>query len=126
MKYLQMFRYVEKPIHEKNLLDFIQSEEKWTPVSVFPFKIVPWAESIFDYKEISTNKQAQKNLEEFLIKFKEVLEGKSIDLSKEVIDTIGMYIEEGSSKGLAQLEQLYKKDENVREIFFYLAWGKRY
>lgn len=116
MKYLQLFKYSKKA--KKNLFDFIEPKEEWIPVSEFPFKIIPWAKSFLDYKEISTNNSAKKNLEEFLIKFKELLEGKSIDISKEVIKTIAKYIEEGASGGLAQLEQMYKEDKRVRDVFF--------
>jgi len=124
MKYLQLFKYAKHPTKKVTLLNFIEPKEGWVPVSDFPFKIIPWAKSILDYKEISTNSSARRNLENFLIKFRELLEGKSIDISKEVIETIASYIEKGSSEGLAQLEQLYKGNKSIRKIF--LNWlGER-
>lgn len=119
MKYLKLFKYVAAEKREKTLLDFIGEERVgWASVSDFPFIIMPWVKSIEEYKQISTSRQAQKNLEEFILKFKEILEGKTLDLSKDVIDTVRRHIEEGASKGLTKLVYLYKsKEKNVNELF---------
>ena len=118
MKYLKLFQWKVKP-KEKTLLDFIEERrDNWVPVSDFPFKIMPWVKSINDYKQISANRQARKNLEEFLLRFKEILEGKTLDLSKDVIETIKRYIEEGASRGLSQIEFMYRsRKENVYNLF---------
>ncbi len=53
-----------------------------------------------------------------------MLEGRSINLTKDVIETIAGYIEKGASNGLTQFEQLYKENKTVRSIF--LDWlGER-
>ncbi|MHA1829280.1 MAG: HsdM family class I SAM-dependent methyltransferase [Candidatus Heimdallarchaeaceae archaeon] len=112
MKYLKLFQWKVKP-KERTLLDFIEERrDNWVPVSDFPFKIMPWVRSINEYKQISANRQARKNLEEFLLRFREILEGKTFDLSKDVIETIKRYIEEGASKGLSQIEFMYKSRKN--------------
>lgn len=119
MKYLKLSKYVAEKRREKTLLDFIgEKRVNWASVSDFPFKIMPWVKSINEYKQISTSRQAQKNLEEFLLRFKEILEGKTLDLSRDVIDTVKKYIEEGAVKGLPKLEDLYRsKEKNVDELF---------
>jgi hypothetical protein len=119
MKYLNLFKFVQKEQREKTLLDFIEGKKTlWVPVSNFPFKIIPWAKSIDDYKQISTNNRAQENLQDFLLKFKEILEGKTLDLSSDVIEAIRRYIEEGANRGLTKFEDMYKRnEENVRELF---------
>ncbi len=117
MKYLKLFKNIAK--REKTLLDFMGAErEKWASVSDFPFKIMPWVKSIEEYKQISISRQARENLEDFLLTLKEILEGKTLDLSNEVIDTIRRHIEEGASRGLTKFEYLYKnKKDNVNKLF---------
>lgn len=117
MKYLKLFKHVTK--REKTLLDFMDVKRAdWAPVSDFPFKLMPWVKSINEYKQISTNRQAQGNLEYFLLKFREILEGKTLDLSVDVIETVRRHIEAGASKGLNKLEYLYKsKESNVPKLF---------
>jgi len=119
MKYLNLFKFVQKEQREKTLLDFIEGKKTlWVSVSNFPFKIIPWAKSIDDYKQISTNNRAQENLQDFLLKFKEILEGKTLDLSSDVIEAIRRYIEEGANRGLTKFEDMYRRnEENVRELF---------
>jgi len=119
MKYLNLFKFVQKEQREKTLLDFVEGKKTlWVPVSNFPFKIIPWAKSIDDYKQISTNNRAQENLQDFLLKFKEILEGKTLDLSSDVIEAIRRYIEEGANRGLTKFEDMYRRnEENVRELF---------
>ncbi len=117
MKYLFLFKFVGEKERPKTILDFIEEKPQWVPVSDFPFQIMPWVKSIEEYKQISTNKQARKNLEKFLLRFKEILEGKLLDLSGEVITTIGSYIERGASLALDAMENLYKKEAYIKEIF---------
>lgn len=119
MKYLKLSKYVAGEKQEKTLLDFMgEKRADWAAVSDFPFKIMPWVKSINEYKQISTTRQARKNLDEFMLKFKEILEGKTLDLSKDVIETVRRYIEEGASKGLTKLEYLYKsKEKTVNRLF---------
>ena len=79
---------------------------------------MPWVNSIDDFKQISQNRRARENLESFFLNFKEVLENKTIDLSKEVIKTIRTYIEQGASFGLSQMKNLYTKNTSkVTDIF---------
>ena len=67
MKYLKLFQWKVKP-KERTLLDFIEERrDNWVPVSDFPFKIMPWIKSINDYKQISANRQARKNLKSFYL-----------------------------------------------------------
>lgn len=119
MKYLKLSKYVAGEKREKTLLDFIgEKRADWASVSDFPFKVMPWVKSIDGYKQISTNRQAQRNVEDFLLKFKEILEGKALDLSRDVIDTVKRYIEEGASRGLPKFEDLYRnKEKSVSELF---------
>ena len=119
LKYLSIFKYVASEKRDKTLLEYMGTKKSdWASVTDFPFRIMPWIRSINDFKQISTNNNARKNLEEFLLKFKEMLEGKSLDLSTEVIDIVRRYIEEGASHGLTQFENLYKSGEkNVRTLF---------
>ncbi len=118
MRYLKLFRYVTKPMKKQvTLLDYIKGAiSSWVPVSDFPFKIMPWVSSIRDYKHIRTHREARENLKRFLLNLKEILEGKTLDLSKEVIDTIKKLIEEGASRGIMQFENLYKRDSEVRKL----------
>ncbi|RLG75942.1 MAG: hypothetical protein DRO12_04935 [Thermoprotei archaeon] len=118
MRYLKLFRYVAKPERKQvTLLDYIKGPiSGWVPVSDFPFKIMPWVSSIADYKHIKTHREARENLKRFLLSLKEVLEGKTLDLSREVIDTIRKLIEEGASRGIMQLETLYKKNAEIRKL----------
>lgn len=119
MRYLKLFKYTtRKNIKSRlTLLDFMKGPiSGWVPVTDFPFKIMPWVTSIREYKQITTHREARENLKKFLLNFKEILEGKVLDLSKEVIDTIRRLIEEGASKGIMQFENLYKKDPEVRKL----------
>lgn len=119
LRYLSIFKYVAKEKREKTLLEFMGTKKAdWASVSDFPFRIMPWVKSINDFKQISVNNEAQRNLSEFLLKFKEILEGKSLDLSAEVIQIIKRHIEEGASRSLTKFEDLYKSGEkNVRTLF---------
>jgi len=119
LKYLNIFKYVAKEKREKTLLEFMGTKRAdWASISDFPFRIMPWVKSINEFKQISTNNEAKKNLSEFLLRFKEILEGKSLDLSAEVIETVKRYIEEGASHGLTKFEYLYKAGEkDVRTLF---------
>lgn len=119
MRYLKLSKYVAGEKREKTLLDFMgEKRADWASVSDFPFKITPWVKSIDEYKQISTSRQARTNLEEFLLRFKEILEGKTLDLSRDVIDTVRRYIEEGASRGIPKFEDLYRsKEKNVNELF---------
>jgi len=118
MRYLKLFRYVTKSEEKQvTLLDYIEGViSGWVPVSDFPFRIMPWVSSIRDYKHIRTHREARENLKRFLLNLKEILEGKTLDLSKEVIDTIKNLIEQGASAGIMQFENLYKRNSEVREI----------
>ena len=51
-----------------------------------------------------------------MLYLKEVLEGKTIDLSKEVIYTIRSLIEEAASGSVLQLENLYKGNAEVKKL----------
>ena len=122
MKYLKLFRYT--PIKERKvtLIDFIKKKNilkangEWVPVSDFPFKIMPWVSSIYDYKQISASREAKRNLEKFLLAFKDLLEGRTLDLSKEVIETIRNMIEEGAARAHMQLRSLYQSDSNIQKL----------
>ena len=50
----------------------------WVSISDFPFRIMPWVRNIAEFKQISTNSEARKNLSDFFLKFKEILEGKTL------------------------------------------------
>jgi methylase of polypeptide subunit release factors len=119
LKYLSIFKYIAKEKRDKTLLEFMGTKRAdWASISDFPFRIMPWVKSINGFKQISTNNEAQKNLSEFLLRLKELLEGKSLDLSAEVIEIVKRHIEEGASQGLAKFEYLYKSGEkNVRTLF---------
>jgi len=119
MKFLKLFKYVAGEKREKTLLDFVgEKRADWASVSDFPFKIMPWVKSIDEYKQISVSRDARKNLEELLLRFKEILEGKTLDLSKDVIETVRRYIEEGAGRGLTKLEDLHRRNEqNIRDSF---------
>jgi type I restriction-modification system DNA methylase subunit len=120
MRYLKLFKYVAKTEHEKRqktLLDYITGAVSgWVPVSDFPFKIMPWVSSIDEYKQITTVREARENLWIFLLYLKEILEDKTLDLSKEAIDTIRSLIEEAASRGISQLEKLYKESAEVKKL----------
>jgi len=120
MRYLKLFKYVAKTEHEKRqktLLDYITGAVSgWVPVSDFPFKIMPWVSSIDEYKQIMTVREARENLGIFLLYLKEILEDKTLDLSKEAIDTIRSLIEEAASRGISQLEKLYKESAEVKKL----------
>jgi len=119
LRYLDLFKYVSKEKREKTLLEFMgEKKADWASVSNFPFRIMPWVKSINEYKQISENNEARKNLEEFLLRFKEILEGKTLDLSAEVIEVVKRHIENGASHGLERFVDLYRTDEkNVKELF---------
>jgi len=119
LKYLKLFKYISDKEPQKKINHFIlPSENEWRPISEFPFKIMPWVTSINDFKQISTVRDARKNLESFFLIFKEALEGKIIDLSKDVIESIRLYIEQGASYSTSQMENLYKTNKhNVRNIY---------
>lgn len=118
MRYLKIFRYVPRGPSETPL-DYISERRMgvWVPVSDFPFQIMPWVKSINEYKQISVNRSARENVETFLLKFKEILEGRALDLSRDTIHTIRSYIEEGASKGLTKFEDLYRNNVEVRKCF---------
>ncbi|MCD6325620.1 N-6 DNA methylase [Candidatus Bathyarchaeota archaeon] len=118
MKYLKLMKYVKEQA-PKTLLDYFGKAEGsgWVPASDFPFQIIPWAESIEDYKQISINREARRNLEAFLLKFKEIIEGKSVDLSADVISTIRECIELGAKAGSAKLFSYYKRNEGIHRLF---------
>lgn len=117
MRYLKLFRYVTKQGNQITLLDYFKGAVSgWVPVSDFPFKIMPWVTSIEDYKHIRTHNEARRNLEKFLLTLKDILEGKTLDLSQEVIETLRTLIEKGASNGVAQLENLYRKNTEVRKL----------
>jgi type I restriction-modification system DNA methylase subunit len=119
LKYLNIFKYIAKEKREKTLLEFMGTRRAdWASISDFPFRIMPWVKSISEFKQISTNNQAQKNVSEFLLKFKETLEGKTLDLSSEVIDIVKRHIEEGASRGLAKFHDLYRSGERDVRILF--------
>jgi type I restriction-modification system DNA methylase subunit len=119
LKYLNVFKYVANEKREKTLPEFMGKRRgDWAPISDFPFRIMPWVKSIIDFKQISANNQAKKNLSDFLLRFKETLEGKSLDLSAEAIEIVKRQIEEGASHGLTKIEYLYKSGEkNVKVLF---------
>ena len=120
MKYLMIFKYQHPQRKGKTLYDYAKKKAKeeiaWVPITDFPFEIVPWATSIMDYKQISIDRRAKKNLEKFLLKFREQLEGRTIDLSKEVIQMIRSKIEEGAVSGLPQLFHKYRTNKEIRKI----------
>lgn len=119
LKYLKFFKYVTREDLQLKIDKFVKPrEEDWIPISEFPFQIMPWVNSIEDFKQISQNKRARENLENFFLNFKEVLENKTIDLSKEVISTIRTHIEQGASSGLSQMKNLYSDTTSkVKKIF---------
>jgi len=117
MRYLKLFRYVTRQEKQATLLDYVKGAVSgWVPVSDFPFKIMPWIASIEEYKHITAHAEAKRNLEKFLLSLKEILEGKTLDLSKEVVDTLRTLIEKAASNGVAQFEYAYKKDAEVKEL----------
>ena len=101
LKYLSIFKYVGKENRKDiSLNEWIgQKKADWASITDFPFRIMPWVKSISEYKTISTHREARNNLTSFLLKFKELLEGKSLDLSFEVIDVVKRHIEDGASHG---------------------------
>ena len=128
MKYLLLYKYAGKQEKEKTkqlVLDMFYQKKKgmklrtenWTPVSELPFEIIPEARSIYDYKKISTDKEAKENLKKFLMAFKELLDGKTIDLSTEVIHNIRTYIEKAAKDGVPQLYQKYKESKEIQDVF---------
>lgn len=119
LKYLKFFKYATREDLQLKIGKFVKPrEEDWIPISEFPFQIMPWVNSIEDFKQISQNKRARENLENFFLNFKEVLENKTLDLSKEVISTIRTHIEQGASSGLSQMKNLYSDTtSNVKKVF---------
>ncbi len=119
LKYLKLLKYAPRSTTQTTMVEYINPQENnWVPISEFPFQIMPWVNSIEDFKQISNNKKARENLINFFLNFKEVLEDKTIDLSVEVIKTIRAYITEGASFGVSQMERLYQNNTfNVQTIF---------
>jgi hypothetical protein len=95
LKYMSVFKYIAKENRKDvTLLEFMgHKKADWVSISNFPFRIMPWVKSIGDFKQISENRTARNNLSAFLLKFKESVEGKSLDLSTEVIEVVKRYIE---------------------------------
>ena len=120
LKYLSIFKYVGKENRKDiSLNEWIgQKKADWASITDFPFRIMPWVKSISEYKTISTHREARNNLTSFLLKFKELLEGKSLDLSFEVIDVVKRHIEDGASHGLTRMEDLYNTGENNVRVLF--------
>lgn len=120
LKYMSVFKYIAKEKRKDTTLpEFMGTKTAdWASISDFPFRIMPWVKSITDFKQISTNNKARKNLSDFLLKFKEILEGKTLDLSAEVIEVVKRYIEEGASYGLTKYEDLYKNGEKEVDSLF--------
>ncbi|RSN75111.1 MAG: hypothetical protein DSO07_07370 [Thermoproteota archaeon] len=102
MKYLKLFKYTEN--------------EEWVPATDFPFPIIPDAKSIAEYKRISTDNSARDYLTQFLVRFREMLEGRTLDLSRDVIEKLRRLIESSASKGREQLLGKYREDENIRSL----------
>lgn len=114
IKYLKLFKHVgKKGAKLDEYLDLRETD--WVPLTDFPFPIITWAKSIEDYKEISSNRIARDNLAKFLLKFKNILEGKLIDLTEEAISKIGEIIEIGASSGMSQILYLYRNQITVKE-----------
>ena len=119
LKFLKLFKYAPRSTDQTTIDEYINPrEENWIPISEFPFQIMPWVNTIEDFKQISESKKARENLVNFFLNFKEILENKTIDLSVEVIKTIRTYITEGASFGVSQMESLYQTNaSNVQTIF---------
>lgn len=116
MRYLKLFKYTAG--RQPTILDFFEDRaQQWVPVSDFPFKIMPWVSSLREYRQISTNNEARRNVERFLLSLRGILEGRTLDLSNEVVETIRGLIEEGANnRALAELTDLYRNSEEIRKI----------
>ena len=124
LRYLSIYKYIGDKV-AKTLDAYMPSGrhiQHWVSITDFPFKIVPWAKDIQDYKMVSNDVEARKNLSLFLLKFREILDGKILDISSEVICTIRQYIEDGASNGVGKLKFLYDNDPQIRNLI--LSWLK--
>ena len=119
LKYLSVFKYVKEKNKNVTLTEFMGNKSSdWASISDFPFRIMPWVRNISEFKQISTNSESRKNLSDFLLKFKEILEGKTLDLSTDVIEVVKRYIEQGASHGLSKYIDLYRTGEkDVKNLF---------
>ncbi len=116
MRYLKLFKYSSK--RQVTILDFSRvggPVNRWVPVSDFPFKIMPWVNSINEYKHINS-KKARENIEKFLLHFKEILEGRTLDLSGEVIETIRRLIERAAIDSVTQFKEIYERERVVKDL----------
>lgn len=93
-----------------------QTTSNWVRAFDFPLPIIPSAKSVKDYKKISL-REGVENLGRFLIRLKELIEGKKIDLTEEVIERIRVYIEEAANpNAVEQLYNKWKKEEDTRSL----------
>ncbi|WP_029369034.1 HsdM family class I SAM-dependent methyltransferase [Saccharolobus islandicus] len=124
MKYADVYKWDEsKGINRQtSLMDFMEGSLKqrisnWVRAFDFPLPIIPKAKSIADYKMISTTREGRENLERFLIRLKEIIEGKTFDLTEEVIERIHGYIEDAANAGaVEQLFNSWKKDNETKTL----------
>jgi len=73
LRFLKLLKYVPEKEAQRSLDEFItQLAQNWIPISEFPFKIMPWINSIEDFKQISENKKARENVIDFFLNFREL------------------------------------------------------
>ena len=68
LKYLKLLKYAPRSTTQTTIDEYVNPQESnWVPISEFPFQIMPWVNSIEDFKQISNNKKARENLINFFL-----------------------------------------------------------
>lgn len=106
VRYLELYKYSPPTERQTSLLEFISPSSPWISVTGgIPFEILPNVKELREYSgKLDT---LRSNVERFLLWFKELLEGKSLDISREVISEVSRLIIEASSAGVEQLFHNY-------------------
>jgi type I restriction-modification system DNA methylase subunit len=113
LKHLMLFEW--RKIEKKRLQDFEKPSHDWFVVRPLPWSILPSASQLSDYE--SNHLDVRSATRNFLMDFKARLEGKTLDVRPEIIQTLASSLEKIADGGGVWFFDLYKRDVSFQSSF---------
>jgi len=107
--------YQKKKSEKKRLRDFEKPTYAWQLVRPYPWNILPSASKIVDFQ--GRTDEIRDCINEFLMDFKTMLEGKIKPMGPEIVQTIATQLEEIANTGGPWFFEKYKYEKDFQPVF---------
>jgi len=113
LKHLMLFEW--RKLEKKKLQDFEKPNYDWFLVRPLPWSILPSASQLPNYEP--NRLDVRSAMRSFLMDFKARLEGKTLDIRPEIVQTLANYLTQIADGSVVWFFDLYRRDKSFQASF---------